>query len=204
MSIMHSRYFSVLIVSGAFSLLAACDGGVGESLGIERQAPDEFSVISRPPLSLPPEFNLRPPAEGDDTVIGNLAPANKQAEALVRGENVSIYNVPGDAEEGSAVTLTKPTTEGEAVFLQKAGIAQSNPGIREVIRTERPRSLSQAKEAGWSDYFWWNDENEQVVVAKEEAERIKKNTEEGNPITEGETPMEKGRDTGFFGRVFGY
>jgi hypothetical protein len=41
-------------------MLTGCDG-VRNALGMERHIPDETKVVSRPPLTLPPEFDLRPP-----------------------------------------------------------------------------------------------------------------------------------------------
>jgi hypothetical protein len=41
-------------------LLAGCDD-MRNALGMERHVPDETKVVSRPPLTLPPDFNLRPP-----------------------------------------------------------------------------------------------------------------------------------------------
>ena len=34
-----------------------------EELGLNRNSPDEFTVVKRAPLTLPPEYNLRPPGE---------------------------------------------------------------------------------------------------------------------------------------------
>ncbi len=66
---------------------------------------------------------------------------------------------------------------------------------------------TQEKEEGSS---WWNftpaspATKETQVNAKDEAERIRKNEEQGKPITEGETPVVKDKDTGILGRIFGY
>ncbi|MBM3559287.1 MAG: DUF3035 domain-containing protein, partial [Alphaproteobacteria bacterium] len=50
------------------AVLALAVGGCGEdtkrSLGLSKPAPDEFSVVSRAPLSLPPNYTLRPPRPG--------------------------------------------------------------------------------------------------------------------------------------------
>ena len=48
---------------GAGLLLSGCSG-FKRDLGIERTAPDEFAVESRAPLTIPPEFDLRPPQPG--------------------------------------------------------------------------------------------------------------------------------------------
>jgi hypothetical protein len=45
-------------------LLAGCSTSVKQAIGLEAQAPDEFAVESRAPLTVPPEFDLRPPAPG--------------------------------------------------------------------------------------------------------------------------------------------
>ena len=54
----HLRFTPVWLLAAL--ALSACDGGsVANTLGMNIEAPDEFTVVSRPPLSLPPEFNLR-------------------------------------------------------------------------------------------------------------------------------------------------
>ena len=44
-------------------LLYGC-GGVKEKVGLIQKAPDEFQVYENKPLSVPPNFELRPPKEG--------------------------------------------------------------------------------------------------------------------------------------------
>ncbi len=43
--------------------LCACSNVTKETLGLGKNAPDEFMVTTRPPLSLPPEYDLRPVSE---------------------------------------------------------------------------------------------------------------------------------------------
>ncbi len=51
--------FYVLVLTG---ILSAC-GLTKEKLGIANKAPDENMVTVRQPLSVPPEYDLRPIAE---------------------------------------------------------------------------------------------------------------------------------------------
>lgn len=51
--------FAVTAVLG----LAACSNTTKEKLGLSKKAPNEFLVSPRPPLSLPPEYDLRPVTE---------------------------------------------------------------------------------------------------------------------------------------------
>ena len=52
----------VLVASAVFAL-TACEG-VKKQFGLTKQSPDEFRVVARAPLSLPPDFTLRPPEPG--------------------------------------------------------------------------------------------------------------------------------------------
>ncbi len=191
---------------GMLAILAACEGNVTESLGLERSAPDEFSVISRPPLTVPPEFNLIPPAENtDDLAFG--VPTDVQAEALVKGKSQAPA---ANARFGAPDTALSPIesgslrTDGESVLLKRAGAQSANPEIRQLIQQEQPQTRRQAKEEGITDYLWWKPSNDKVVDASAEARRVKEAREEGQPVTEGETPMKKEKDTGILGRIFNY
>src|SRR4051795_5357036 len=51
-------------LAGVFGL-AACSGDeLTRTFGLTRDAPDEFQVTTRAPLSMPPDFSLRPPRPG--------------------------------------------------------------------------------------------------------------------------------------------
>jgi Protein of unknown function (DUF3035) len=51
-----------LCLAGA-SLLPGCTD-LKRSIGLEKTSPDEFAVESRAPLTIPPDFELRPPQPG--------------------------------------------------------------------------------------------------------------------------------------------
>ena len=53
---------STLCLAGA-SLIAGCSD-LKKSVGLEPTLPDEFAVESRAPLTIPPDFDLRPPQPG--------------------------------------------------------------------------------------------------------------------------------------------
>jgi hypothetical protein len=54
--------FSAACLIGA-SLLAGCTD-LKQMVGLDQPMPDEFAVESRAPLTIPPDFNLRPPEPG--------------------------------------------------------------------------------------------------------------------------------------------
>ena len=44
-------------------VLSGC-GSARQTFGLDRKPPDEFSVLTRAPLAVPPEYKLRPPTPG--------------------------------------------------------------------------------------------------------------------------------------------
>ena len=58
-----SRYLILFCLIGLTPGLLGCES-VRKAVSGKKQAPDEFVVYKRPPLALPPEFNLRPPMPG--------------------------------------------------------------------------------------------------------------------------------------------
>ena len=174
---------------------------VKDTLGLTRAAPDEYRVVSRPPLSVPPQFNLRPPSATEDTP-GQVA-ASQQAKSLMLG------NATNDSS-GAPVTnkAAKPSRAADAAdsqFLQNAGANKANPHVREELVEERYSKMEEKETAPWWDVFdWTTDKKDPTVDATKEAERIKANEDQGKPVTEGQTPDVKNRDTGLLGKIFDY
>jgi hypothetical protein len=99
--------------------LVGCGGTVQERLGMGKRAPDEFQVVRRAPLVMPPNYDLRPPEPG-------AAPSQQQdpaaqAQALLTGQATSAV-----AGQQSA---------GELALVQRSPV-QARPGIRETLVTE--------------------------------------------------------------------
>ena len=99
--------------------LVGCGGTVQERLGMGKRAPDEFQVVRRAPLVMPPNYDLRPPEPG-------AAPSQQQdpaaqAQALLTGRATS------------AVAGQQST--GELALVQRSPV-QARPGIRETLVAE--------------------------------------------------------------------
>ena len=62
----------IVLIIAALGIVVSCSGNVQDSLGLRRSAPNEFRVVSNPPLSLPPEFSLRPPVGEEAYIDGKL------------------------------------------------------------------------------------------------------------------------------------
>lgn len=83
------------IAAAVFMLLvlAGCGNINRETLGMNKKAPNEFMVTTRPPLSLPPEYDLRPVvepkqqasddkdlSEGEEGLLERLSNSGKEAD----------------------------------------------------------------------------------------------------------------------------
>lgn len=63
------------VISGVLVMLtlSACGWITKDKMGLSKQAPDEFMVTTRKPLSLPPEYDLRPIVEDQEIQDNELS-----------------------------------------------------------------------------------------------------------------------------------
>lgn len=189
-------------------LLAACSGGeVRNSLGLNARAPDEFVVYSRPPLSVPPEFDLKPPRPGEESPF--VATSEDQARETLLGTKAkpaSLDEVPETPAVETAVTpvLTSDApTAAQSNFLKKAGADRASDTIRDQLTKDKIELPKKKKKAeSLYERIVGEDQNEPVVDAKKESERIRTNKDEGKPVTEGETPTEEQKKKSVFDTLF--
>lgn len=170
--------------------LSACGGGdsIKDTLGYGKQAPDEFAIITKAPLVIPPDFSLRPPQPGV------LRPQESQFEpSLVAQRALNGNETPAASDGGTG-------SAGEQVLLEKTGAADANPKIRQVVNNEQ-RSLVERDASFTDDVLFWREKpntDARTVDAAAERRRIEQNEAQGKPVTEGETPSVAPAKKGFF------
>lgn len=84
-------------------LLPGCTG-FERAIGMEKVTPDEFAVESRAPLTIPPEFDLRPPQPG--------APRPQEASAADQAKKVIDTAGPGEPGKQASSGLKVPEGRG--------------------------------------------------------------------------------------------
>jgi hypothetical protein len=177
------RYEMGLRIAGAISLilaLSACEG-VREQFGLTKQSPDEFRVVSRAPLSLPPDFTLRPPEPGI---------ARPQEGTTTQQARSAVFRLeqPKTQPLNERVN-TDGRTLGELSLLKAAGADEVDPGIRRAIDLETQQLNSESEDFIEALVFWRDKEIPgRVVDATAEAKRLRENAAFGKAVTAGKTP----------------
>jgi hypothetical protein len=87
------RLLTVSIVCVSAVALTAC-GGLRQSIGLTKVVPDEFVTVASAPLSVPPEYGLRPPSPGQPRPQ-ELAPESAARQILL-GQRQAITRTPGE------------------------------------------------------------------------------------------------------------
>ena len=172
-----------LRIAGAISLilaLSACEG-VRDQLGLNKQSPDEFRVISRAPLSLPPDFTLRPPEPGIPRPQEGTA-TQQARKAVFRLEQPKTQPL-NERVKADGRTL------GELSLLKAAGADKIDPGIRRTIDLETQQLNAESEDFIDALIFWRDKETPgRVVDAAAETKRLRENAALGKAVTAGETP----------------
>lgn len=107
-----------------------------KTLGLKKTAPNEFNILTKAPLVVPPEYNLRPPRVGESSEENNYSQESAR-RALV-----------GDIDDAEP-------SQGEIVLLAKAKANRANPEIRLLIDGQ---NSVERKSAGFANrvLFWEN------------------------------------------------
>lgn len=184
----YSRIAIAALGVAGLALVSGCSDAK-RIIGLERHSPDEFAVVSRAPLSIPPDFTLRPPAPG--TVRPQEGTTRERArEAVV-----------GAGGRGGVVLTANGRSPGEMSLLVKAGADKADPDIRLTVDRETSALVSADRSLADRIVFWRDPEPPgSVVDAAKEAQRIRDDQSAGKPVTGGETPViERGKKALFEG-----
>ncbi len=171
------RSLPVLTLLLAVGVLAGC-GDARKALGFDKSTPDEFKIVSRAPLSLPPEYALRPPQPGAVRPQEQAIP--QRALAAVTG---------GSGASGGRPVSTSAGSVGETALLARVGAERASPDIREIIERESS-VLSEADKTFLDSLMFWRkpEDRSPVVDPNREAQRLRENAALGRPVNEGDTP----------------
>jgi hypothetical protein len=183
-----SRGGSVLLCC-ALLLLSGCEtGDLTRTFGLSRDAPDEYTVTTRAPLSMPPDYNLRPPRPG----------APRPQEQSERDQAASAL-VPQLALGGPQASASP----GQEALLQETGPA-APPDIR--AKVDQEANQANEDEGFINNLLYWRRTNTQGVQvdAQKEAQRLRQNSALGEGPNIGDTPIIQPKKEGWFTHLFSW
>jgi hypothetical protein len=173
-----------------FLALAGCGRGtVQDALGMGKRSPDEFAVVSRAPLILPPDYGLRPPDPGQSRP-GVDTPSERARTSLTGGP---LQETPDAGQEVVSAAFDAggaAASSGERALVAEATPTPVDPDIRRRIAEEN-MELAQVEQALFTRLVEWREPQTlgAVIDPVAESERIRANRAAGKPLTEGDSPV---------------
>lgn len=189
---MRTRLLTVFLAVAALSA-SGCSSLRGW-MGADKAAPDEFRVVTRAPLSMPPDYGLVAPQPG--------APRPQESDPRQSARQIVVDRQGGRANPKPEIPSLQGRNPAEAALLRRAGVAEADPNIRATINRESSK-LAQADNTFVNKLMFWRSKEEPGVIvdADKEARRLRENAALGRDATTGETPTisRKGEGGGLFG-----
>lgn len=168
---MMKHVSTIAVALLAVVALSGCEDA-RKALTQTKAAPDEFEIYTRAPLTLPPDYGLRPPS--DDNVRPEDDP-QATAKRVVLG---------GAAHKSQPIQADTP---GTTALLARAGVQNAEDGIRETVNRET--SSYAEEDQNFMEALMFDPNPGVVVDPSAESKRIQENQALGKPVNQGDTPM---------------
>jgi hypothetical protein len=188
----------VLAIAAATLALSACSSGAKRALGLKKHTPDEFMVISRPPLAVPPDFGLPPPDE---------AAVRSQSQVRDEAKKVLFSDETGTKASSSSASDKGRLSKGEKGLLGAAGTEQKNENIRSILNAETQAEQIQVEDKSLLDKVidpLTPAKKDPMVDIDKEEDRLTKNKEEGKSPAEGDVPIAEKKNKGVINELLGF
>lgn len=170
-------------------LLAGCSADkLIRTFGLSRDAPDEYTVTTRAPLSMPPDYNLRPPMPG--------APRPQEQSERQQAKEALTPESALNAPESEV-------SPGQEALVRAAG-PDAPAGIRRQVDIDANRADA---DDGFIDKLlhWRRPSMQNVQVdAQKESQRLRENAALGEAPDVGTTPIIQQKKEGWFSKLFSW
>jgi len=175
-------------------LLAGCDSDTKRMLGLSKQVPDEFSIVTGNPLVVPPDFELPPPVEAsservehqtetqaktalikEDVVIET--PLTKKNDLFTGFAGLDYKDVSTDEDMLSAINKARvgksADLKGDDALLAKM---KFDPDIRKKVTDDYDALVAESESFAKKLLFWQDNdvEKQDLIDAAAEKKRIEK------------------------------
>lgn len=161
------RFLTMGVIAIAALGVTACAGS---------RTPDEFRVVRKAPLTVPPDYNLRPPAPGE------ARPTELQPDAQAR---VAVFGT----------DIGREASQGEKLFIQAAGGDATDRAVRQQVDYDAAQTLRKNRSFADMILSFGQAPREPVVDASAEAERLRAEGDLAKEVTGGGTVLIKRRNS---------
>ena len=187
------------LLAGSLALGGCAD--TRKAIGWDKSPPDEFRVMTRAPLSMPPDFGLRPPQPGAPRPQEGTT--TDQARNAVTGGRTPPRTAGTGPAAATAVQRQGGRSNGEEALLSRAGADRIDPTIRATVDREA-RAMADADRSFTDRLIFWRqpDPPGTVVDPQREQQRIRENQALGRAPTDGDTPIIRRRQRGLLEGLF--
>ena len=194
---MHTRGRLLLValcLSGVAATTSGCENA-RRALGMEKQAPDEFAVVTRAPLTMPPDYGLRPPSPGEERP--------QEQNTRTQARRILLGNGAAGGDAASQAVAEGKFTKGEAAILAKAGALDPDPNIRQEVNREST-ALVEANKGMFDKLLFWQKPQPPgtVVDPEKEAQRLREASALGKPADQGKVPVIERKERGWLQGLF--
>lgn len=150
---------ALVLTAGVAALgmgLSGCSSA-GKALGMTKVVPDEFRVVTKAPLTVPPDYALRPPTPGQPR------PQELQPESAARTALLGARS-------------SEARSQGEKLLVAKAGADKADPLVRYVVDDEFGNLAH--KEPSFADrVLFWKKNSPDKATATQTAKAVGADTE---------------------------
>lgn len=172
---------------GLLALAACTSDTMMRTFGMTRDAPDEFTVTTRAPLSMPPDLTTVPPPQPGAARPQELT-QEQAAQAVLSPDSVLQQK---DAQ----------SSPGQEALVAAAGPAAPRD-IR--ARVDGESQLDRPSQSFTDRLMFWRSPPPPgtVVDAKRESQRLRQDAALGQSPQSGDTPIIQLKRQGLFGSIF--
>lgn len=142
------KTLTLIAAGAAIAMTPAC---ISRDTGFSNaNAPDEFRVVTKAPLTIPPEYGLRPPQAGQEL----------PAEVVVeRTTNITAFGA----------TTGSDASPAERALIAHAGANAANPVIRGLVDYEETKTIRRTATLTDRVLFWRGSDEELEAAATDNA-----------------------------------
>ncbi len=170
---------SILALLAIGTVLGGCTS-MSAATGSAKNKPDEFRILTKAPLEIPPEYNLLPPRPGE-----------RRPQDLEASQAARIAMLGGDGVSSSSV--------GEKILISKAKGDIVDNSIRAKLDAETNGQVTKSNNFADRILFWRNGdtyiEDGTMLDADAEAERLRRK-QSGDKATGGGEVVIRKKGTG--------